>query len=99
MLKHTCRGTEMPQEMFSYLADKNGNPITQKDFKKMDREFWILVLQKYVKKMTYLHEDDKRALSHIASHLQKSIIEPQHDINVEYDKKYKQTHHHYLDEK
>ena len=65
----------MSQEMFSIITDKNGNPISKQELEKMDREFWILILQKYIKKMTYLHEDDKSALRHIAYSLFHSFKE------------------------
>ena len=61
--------------MFSILTDKNGNPISKEDFEKMNREHLVLLLKEYIKKMTYLHEDDKRALSYIANSLLHSFKE------------------------
>ena len=59
----------MPQEMFSILIDENGNSISIKDFEKMNREWLVLLLKKYIKKTTYLHKDDRRALLFIADSL------------------------------
>ena len=56
----------MLQEMFSIITDANGNPLSEEDFRKINREWLVLLLQEYIEKMTYLHEDDKRALSYIA---------------------------------
>ncbi len=65
----------MSQEMFSILTDKNGNPISKEEFERMNREHLVLLLQEYIKKMTYLHEDDKQALFFLAASLLRSFKE------------------------
>lgn len=52
--------------MFSIITDEKGNPISKEEFERMNREWLVLLLQKCIKKMTYLHDDDKMALSLIA---------------------------------
>jgi len=61
--------------MFSIITDENGNPISKEEFEKMNRESLVLLLKEYIEKMTYLHEDDKRALSHVAYSLLRSFKE------------------------
>jgi len=65
----------MSQEMFSILTDENGNLISKEEFEKMNRESLVLLLKEYIKKMTYLHEDDKLALSYIVNSLLHSFKE------------------------
>lgn len=65
----------MPTEMFSYLADKNGNPVSEEELKRMHRQWLILLLKESIRKMQYLHEDDKRLLSFIAYSLHCSFKE------------------------
>lgn len=61
--------------MFSIITDENGNPISKEEFERINREWLVLLLQEYIKKMTYLHEDDKTALSLIAYSLLRSFKE------------------------
>lgn len=63
------------QELFSILADKNGNPISKEDFEKMNREHLVLLLQEYIKKMVYIHKNDRLALCYIANSLLRSLKE------------------------
>jgi len=63
----------MLQEMFSIITDENGNPISKEEFEKMNRKSLILLLKKHIKKMTYLHKDDKMALSFLADSLLRSF--------------------------
>ena len=63
------------QEMFSIITDENGNPISKEEFEKMNRESLVLLLKKHIKKMVYLHEDDKMALSFLADSLLRSFKE------------------------
>ena len=65
----------MSQEMFSILTDENDNPISKEELEKMNRESLVLLLKEYIKKMSYLHEDDKLALSYIAYSLLHSFKE------------------------
>lgn len=61
--------------MFSIITDENGNPISKEEFEKMNRESLVLLLKEYIKKRTYLHEDDKMALSFLADSLLRSFKE------------------------
>ena len=63
------------EEFFSIITDENGNPISKEEFEKMNREHLVLLLKGYIKKMNYLHEDDKRALSFLANSLLHSFKE------------------------
>jgi len=65
--------TIMLQEMFSIITDENGNPISKEEFERMNREWLVLLLPEYIKKMTYIHKDDKLALSYIAYSLSRSL--------------------------
>ena len=69
------KSNAMMNEMFSNLTDENGNPISKEKFEKMNRESLVLLLNEYIEKMTYLHEDDKLALSYIANSLRYSFKE------------------------
>ncbi len=65
----------MENGMFSIITDKDGNPISKEEFEKMNRESLVLLLKEYIKKMTYLYEEDKLALSYIAYSLLRSFKE------------------------
>ena len=61
--------------MFSIITDTNGNLLSEEEFRKMNREWLVLLLNEYIKRMTYLHEDDNTALSFIAYSLLRSFKE------------------------
>jgi len=59
----------MENGMFSIITDGNGNPISKEEFERMNRECLVLLLQGYIKKMTYIRKEDKIALSFLADSL------------------------------
>ena len=63
------------EEFFSIITDMDGNPISKEEFERMNREHLVLLLKEYIKKMTYLHEEDKRALSFLADSLLRNFKE------------------------
>jgi len=65
----------MLQELFSIITNENGNPLSKEEFERMNREWLVLLLNEYIKRMTYLHEDDNTALSFIAYSLLRSFKE------------------------
>ena len=53
------------EAFFNIITDANGHVLNEEELKEMQLEGLIRLLQEQIKKMDYLHEDDKRMILYL----------------------------------
>ncbi len=61
--------------MVDFITDKDGNPLSDEDLKKMNLESVILLLCGYIKKMKYICGKDKKMMEYLATRLHNSFYD------------------------
>jgi len=75
--------------MVDFITDNEGNVLSKEELKKMEREDMFLLLQGYIKKITYLHEEDKEALFFLIDSLIRNFKD--NEVQWKYESQAKKT--------
>jgi hypothetical protein len=75
--------------MFSIVIDKDCDPLSKEELKEMQRGGLILLLRKKIRRIDYLHVDDRRMMLYLVISLQYSFQESKMIYGEKIDEKEK----------
>jgi hypothetical protein len=63
----------LENSMFTIITDMDGKVLSEEELKKMQLEGLIRLLHEKIKRIDYLHEDDRRMLLYLARAINEKI--------------------------